>query len=158
MGRDPANAFHRSGNAFRASEITRRKLRFASVIAFPRRCAARRNASSVAPGILAGSSSKNSPARDNTPASIGSDLFLPANAGRSRAECRLPTNANEQPASPSAIDNGSHVIDVGSATAITPRYAPNRFVNIARPDKVGGAVKSSMIVPASPATARRTTM
>ena len=89
---------------------------------------------------------------------MGSDLFLPANADRNRAECRLPTNASLQPASPSAIDNGNHVIDVGSATAITPGYTPSRFVNVARPDKLGAAVKSSITTPASPATARRTTM
>ena len=51
-------------------------------------------------GIHAGCSEKNSPAHDNMSASIGSDLFLPANAERSRSECRLPTNANEHPARP----------------------------------------------------------
>jgi hypothetical protein len=66
--------------------MSRRRHRLASVMVLPRRCAARRSASSVAAGMRAGLSSKNSPARDRTVASIGSDLFLPANAERSRAE------------------------------------------------------------------------
>lgn len=108
--------------------------------------------------MRAGSSAKNSPARDRTPASIWSDLFLPANAERRRAAWRLPTNARLHPASPKATAGGSQVIDVGSATAITPGWTARRFDNVAMPDSVGGTTKPSMISPGPPATARRTTM
>ena len=80
-------------------------------------------------------------------ASIGSDLFLPANAERSRAECRLPTNANEHPARSSAIDSGNHVIDVGSATAITGAYGASRFDNVSIPASVGAATKLATTSP-----------
>jgi len=52
-----------------------------------------------------------SPAVARTSASITSDLSLPMIAPRSRAACRAPR---------SAIDNPSQVIEVGSATATTP--------------------------------------
>jgi hypothetical protein len=107
--------------------------------------------------MRAGLSSKNSPARDSTAASIGSDLFLPASAERSRAECRLPTSDSSTPASPNAIDNGSHVIDVGSATATAPGQAASRLVSRSIPANVGGTTKSSTTVPGRPASGRRTT-
>ena len=74
-------------------------------------------------------------------------MFLPANAERSRAECRLPTNANEHPARPSAIDSGNHVIDVGSATAITGANADRRFDNMSIPASVGAATKLATTSP-----------
>ena len=85
-------------------------------------------------------------------ASIGSDLFLPANAERSRAEWRLPTSDNSTPALPNAIDNGSQVIDVGSTTATAPGHDANRFVSRSIPANVGGPTKSSTTVPGLPAS------
>ena len=49
-----------------------------------------------------------------------SDLRLPEIAPRSLAACRVPTRDRSQPARCSATCRPSQVIDVGSATAITP--------------------------------------
>ena len=141
-GRDPPNAFHTSGNAQRAWGTTWRRHRLASTIVLPRRCAARRRASSIVVGMRAGRRSKNSPARESNAASIGSDLFLPANAKRNRAEWRLPTSDSSTPAFRRAIDNGNHVIDVGSATATAPGRDTSRWVNRSIPANVGGTTKS----------------
>jgi hypothetical protein len=91
-----------------------------SITAAPRRVTARRNAScgGVITGI--GRNVNTSPARARTSASITSDLFLPTIAPRSRAECREPSSANSPPASDTATDSDSQVIDVGSATATAP--------------------------------------
>ena len=89
-------------------------------------------------------------------ASIGSDLFLPANAERNRAECRLPTNANEHPARPNAIDKGNHVIDVGSATAITGACGASRFDSMSIPASDGAATKLATTSPGPPGLGRRT--
>jgi hypothetical protein len=119
--------------------------------------AARRRASSLGEGIRAGWRAKSSPARDSTAASMGSDLFFPANAERSRAECRLPMSARSAPAFRSATDSGSHVIDVGSATAITPGHCDIRLVRISMPASVGATTKSSSVSPAPLIPGRRTT-
>jgi hypothetical protein len=108
--------------------------------------------------MRAGRSSKNSPARESNAASIGSDLFLPANAERNRAEWRLPTSDSSTPAFRRAIDNANHVIDVGSATATAPGQVTSRLVNRSIPANVGGTTKSSTMVPGRPASGRRTTM
>jgi hypothetical protein len=88
--------------------------------------------------MRAGCSSKNSPARNSNAASIGSDLLLPANAERNRAESRLPTSDSSTPAFRRAIDNGNHVIDVGAATATAPDDDTSRLVDGSIPANVGG--------------------
>jgi hypothetical protein len=88
---------------------------------------------------------------------MGSDLFFPASAERSRAECRLPMSARSPPAFRSATDNGSHVMDVGSATAITPGHCDRRLVKISMPASVGATTKSSSVSPAPLTPGRRTT-
>ncbi|MDQ1721409.1 MAG: hypothetical protein QOI26_1143 [Pseudonocardiales bacterium] len=120
VGSDPPKAVHTSGNAHRASDISRRQYRLPSITAAPRRVHARRSASCVGSGGRKVGSGNTSPARASTSASITSDLFLPMIAPRSRAECREPNSANCPPASDTATDSASHVIDVGSATATTP--------------------------------------
>ena len=70
-----------------------------------------------------------------------SDLFFPLIAPRSLAECRVPTNARRPPPLDSDRANGSHVIDVGSATATTPGYRASRRDNSDNPVKVGGTTK-----------------
>jgi hypothetical protein len=70
----------------------------------------------------------------------------------------LPTRDSFTPASPSAIDNGNHVIDVGSATATVPGHDASRLVSRSMPASVGGTTKSSITVPGRPASGRRTTM
>ena len=80
-----------------------------------------------------------------------SDLFFPLIAPRSRAACRDPTSASAPPASDTAAANGSHVIDVGSATASTPGQSASRRVNIASPDSVGGTTNRVVVtVPSAP--------
>jgi hypothetical protein len=95
-------------------------------LAPPLRCT---RASSIVVGMRAGRSSKNSPARESNAASIGSDLFLLANAERNRAGWRLPTSDSSTPALRRAIDDANHVIDVGSATAAAPGHDTSRLVN-----------------------------
>ena len=56
------------------------------------------------------------------------------------------------------IDNGNHVIDVGSATATAPGHDTSRLVNRSIPANVGGTTKSSTTIPGRPASGRRTTM
>jgi len=126
---DPANAVQTSGNAHRARETNRRQQRFASITAEALRVTARRNANSAGEGSTSGGRSKTSSARANTSASITSDLFFPLIAPRSLAECRVPTNARRPPPLDSDRANGSHVIDVGSATATTPGYRASRRDN-----------------------------
>ncbi|MDA8359905.1 MAG: hypothetical protein M0Z95_27210 [Actinomycetota bacterium] len=121
-------------------------------------CAARRRAGSVGEGIRAAARSKSSPARDNTSASIGSDLFFPASADRSRAECRFPTSASSTPDARNATASGSHVIDVRSAMASVPGHFAKRLVRLSIPGNVGAATKSSTTSPALPVCGRRTTM
>jgi hypothetical protein len=69
----------------------------------------------------------------------------------------LPTSDSSTPARRRAIDNGNHVIDVGSATATAPGQATSRFVSRSIPAKVGDTTKSSTTVPGRPASGRRTT-
>jgi hypothetical protein len=89
---------------------------------------------------------------------MGSVLFLPASAERSRAECRLPISAKSTPACPSDTAKRSHVIDVGSAIACAPDHFPNRFASASRPASVGPALNSSTTSPTPPASGRRTTV
>jgi hypothetical protein len=107
--------------------------------------------------MRAGWRPKSSPARESTTASMGSDLFFPASAERSRAECRLPTSARSPPAFRNATDSGSHVMDVGSATAMTPGHCDRRLVRISMPARVGATTKSSSVSPAPLTPGRRTT-
>src|SRR5579875_2713764 len=158
VARDPEQAFHTSGNAQRAREMTRRRQRLASTSTLPRRWTARRRASSGAVGRRAGTRSKNSPALESTLASMGSDLFFPASAERSLAEWRLPTRANSTPAFSSVTANGSHVMDVGSATSMAPGHGLSRLASASSPASVGPLLKSSTTSPARPAWGRRTTM
>lgn len=156
VGSDPLKAFHTSGNAHRASDISRRQYRLPSITAAPRRVQARRNANCAGEHGCNGRRANTSPARASTSASITSDLFLPTIAPRSRAACRDPTSANCPPASDTATDSDSHVIDVGSATATAPGYRLSRRVNDARPANVGAA--RNRVVRSCPAasTARTT--
>jgi hypothetical protein len=52
---------------------------------------------------------------------------------------------------------GSHVIDVGSATASEPGHWANRLVNASIPAKLGDAANSSTTSPFRPACGRLTT-
>lgn len=111
------------------------------------------NCDGVTTGI--GRSVNTSPARARTSASITSDLFLPTIAPRNRAECREPSSANCPPASDTATDNDSHVIDVGSATATAPGYGAKRRVNAVNPDSVG-ATKNRSVCSRPPTSSVRT--
>ena len=82
-------------------------------------------------------------------------LCLPLIAPRSRAACRAPDNDRSQPASRSATDNPSQVIDVGSTTASTPGVSASRPVNDRRPANVGGTRNRSVRTRPSASITRR---
>lgn len=77
----------------RARPDSARTTRLPLTTAAPRQVTARRSAN--CPDVMTGisRSANTSPARASTSASITSDLFLPAIAPRSRAECREPSAA-----------------------------------------------------------------
>jgi hypothetical protein len=114
----------------------------------PRRTQIRRSASCAGSGSRSGVSSKTSPARANTSASITSDLFLALIAPRGRAAWREPSKLSCPPASDNATAKGSQVIEVGSATATAPGYSASLLVSIDNPANVGGTENS--LVTATP--------